>query len=145
MRENMGLYRGKRIDNGEWAHGFYAQCDEKYDNGCEGHMYREGVATIHYIIDRKGNSVMVDSKTVGQYTGMNDKNGVGIFENDIVNIQYFCNEYHEETRMVMLDGVHGFSPLNWESYCDNCDETTHICEIEIINNIHDNPELLGGE
>lgn len=81
--------------------------------------------------------VEVDPSTVGQYTGLKDKNGTEIYEGDIVQNIYgdiFTVEYYGE---------------HWYGYVltasDGCvGHFYEYDEYEIISNIHDNPELLGG-
>lgn len=123
------LFRGKRIDNGEWVEGYYVKINDV-----------SVIITEHYVeyFDRisgktsNSGQYIVDRSTVGQYTGLTDKNGKKIFEGDIVK--------HLSDNMVYLieyDNRFGMyvSKRKNSSYsgCIRC---------EIISNIHDNPELL---
>ena len=117
------LFRGKRCDNGEW---FYGDVRHDYDG------------TPKCISDYCGANP-VDPATVGQYTGMKDKNDERIFEGDILRI--VLTDGHEDGPIVWSDidaRYHFESP-------DGC--SYGICEwndLEVIGNIHDNPELLNG-
>ena len=66
------IFRGKRIDNGEWVEGSYCHAEKLDRSGDE-----------HFIIEysANGSSHRVDPDTVGQYAGLKDKNGKRIFEN----------------------------------------------------------------
>lgn len=134
------LFRGKRKDNGEWI---------------EGHLiwYEDGRARINpshtdVFCYEKDESIIqiiaheVIPSTVGQYTGLTDKNGTKIFEGDILQYINQDNEAHcitvvfEECAFLIEDcGV------------TNCDLLpSYAClGFEVVGNIHDNPELLKGE
>ena len=125
------LFRGKRIDNGEWIYGDYCAVCFNPRIG-----YEDKSGTIH--------RVPVNSDTIGQYTGLLDINGKRIYEGDIIEDRkkYTSNdegifrryEVKYSTKQarfiaVLSNGV--FNPAAFQ----NC---------EIIGNIHDNPELIGG-
>ena len=136
------LFRGKRIDNGEWVKGYYSyETDE-----CS--------FELHLISDNKSVVTEVVPETVGQYTGMKDKNGKKIFEGDIVRLTDEHNEM-EWTAVVVFGNPNGDYNWGWqlnaiEEFDGNKDillwvdmeESGAYCEI--IGNIHDNPELLKG-
>ena len=111
------LFRGKRIDNGEWVYGNLIQ--ERYIVGDIVDWEKEYFNTEWW--------ALVIPKTVGQYTGLEDANGKKIFEGDIVK---------------SYAGIFA-SPVEWnESYCGFypfCTKNTsfHVAECEVIGNIHD--------
>ena len=132
------LFRGKRVDNGEWIQGDIVQFP---------------VHGVVRIVEQEPSykDAEVDSDTVGQYTGLTDKNGKKIFEGDIIHLEYsqvfFGGEYFGEyTAEVsykegcfITDGINNGDEI--ETPLSGFDND----ELEIIGNIHDNPELLGGE
>ena len=123
------LFRGKQIDNGEWVEGYFVN-----------------LWLMHYqkhqpiITDNNAVSYDVDPSTVGQYTGLTDKNGKKIFEGDVVAIERGWNEtvkYH-----VFFDPqICGFigDSINYIGFTTFEDDGINM---EVIGNIHDNPELL---
>lgn len=130
------LFRGKH--DGEWIEGFYKA--EGYDT------YRGCIDRTPYI-QQLGKCVSwaVDPSTVGQYTGLTDKNGTRIFEGDIIRYCPFKCEEQEETGFVeWVKNNAGFIIRLMDGAVDDLYFGT-AKKCKIIGNVHDNPELLKGE
>lgn len=132
------LFRGKRINNGEWAEGYL------YKRNRLGTGYTQYGIQIQETSTSRPWSVTVDPETVGQYTGLKDKNGKKIFADDIVksNIALWGKDKYvvsfEETRG-------GWYPFACGDGCGCCEEETIGTEhVTVIGKIHDNPELAEG-
>lgn len=136
------LFRGKRVDNGEWVEGYYS-C-RPFISGYE-HVitnYRElkrhkGISSIEYQM----NYNEVIPKTVGQYTGLCDKNGKKIFEGDILRERY-GEHMHEDFCMEYVKSSAGFHAIYIPTR--QIKFSFYYGAGEVIGNIHDNPELLKG-
>lgn len=130
MNETRGLWRGKRIDDGEWVSGDMSRLISK---------------NRYYIEDNQEDWVCeVDPSTLGECTGLRDKNGKLIFEGDILRLVYDGTE-HIYVVIWDIDEL-GFKATNGQENYGKEFEYLGCCEeIESIGNIHDNPELLKGE
>ncbi len=147
MREHMGLFRGKRTDNGEWVEGslYIATLDNA---GTISKHFR--IQDITYGNDENGFPAYmsgideeVDPDTVGECSGLTDRNGKLIFEGDIVRFTRYDALgwrrdrvgqvlHHQDTASFYVLATTG-DGWGWPQ----------IESIEVIGNIHDNPELEG--
>ena len=126
-------FRGKRKDTGEWVSGGILH-------------YGEGAGEHSYIIPGCifPEFIEVHPDTVGQYTGLKDRNGVKIFEGDVVRYVLHDDNPPDLT---------GLGAVEWQNERNRFDLHKHdfvgsalACldddELEVIGNIYDNPELL---
>ena len=130
------LFRGKRADNGEWV-----ESGNVFLDGKKKHIYIPNPDT-----DMRAKAylcVEVIPETIGQYTGLTDKNGKRIFEGDI------CQ--YKKTGRTVLVAWHGtMAGFVWNKKEDSSlydfGELFRVHDkYEVIGNIHDNPELLKGD
>lgn len=133
------LFRGKLTDNCEWAYGVPTK-----DNHGEMVMVESTFECEEYNC-RGANCLYVDENTVGQYIGLTDKNGKKIFEGDIVKYKNTlpCFECLTETlnKPCKIAYINSQFVMMWKNFYRNF-ERVYDDEIEVIGNIHDNPELL---
>lgn len=143
------LFRGKKVDNGEWVHGKgLQQCKDELGNEIvaiftdivksEKYIKKEGRYTLYYM--------PVKAETLGQYTGLKDKNGKKIFEGDIVHIKsdgYDFSEFGVDFHRIVsfYNGAICLSAGDWLHV--PIGEYIHGLEDwDIVGNITDNSELL---
>lgn len=143
------LFRGKQIDSGEWVEGYYVPMGE-----------------YHYILTGRLELVpylgfehfLVNPETIGRFSGLTDRNGVKIFEGDIIRWHdnaelsvsgqiaevcygeyidadsHFDDVYSLGFYFKLFDEDKTCATINWLNECKN--------DFDIIGNIYDNPELL---
>lgn len=153
------LFKAKRIDNGEWVEGYYIR-DQYHIGGKDIIFYRKDSDRFTVYTN------IIDIETLCQFTGLCDKNGKKIWENDIL----MCHGNPKDLAKVLFgefgvrnietgsivdkvvgwhyevvptDAISRCEPFCWpmpltEYYIDRC-------EMEVVGNIFDNPELLQEE
>lgn len=134
-------FRGKRVDNGEWVYGKLL----------ESNFNKHIITMVNTINGEKICSIMayvVIPETVGQYTGLKDKNGKEVYIGDIVRClevsntrtdEYISEIFEEECEVLVHDSRTSDTPLVIFFPHPN---QIPLTEIEVLGNIYENPELL---
>lgn len=124
------LFKAKRKDDGEWVFGGLSYC-EKTNAYFITNMGKDHISYIGFHQE-------VDSNTICQCTGLKDKNGKLVWENDIVS---YCDCTKEDYVIAWEQNKACFEYQEYSCSMMNFDELSG-CEVEVIGNIFDNPELL---
>ena len=157
------LFRAKQIDDGEWVEGYYA-------------MMGKGNLIRHYIVQNCAltglfedpednmyfNDVEIDPETLCQYTGLKDKDGNWIWENDILSCEHekYSDDNPLEVYPLMPDPIkykrnyavefintgsnYGYRLRNKSIHFMLTGNVVYNHNIKVIGNIFDNPDLLKG-
>lgn len=151
--ENRYLFRAKRIDNGEWIVG------NRIDDGVTGQVFIHAAGNTVNESDKVGEdgclrfvAFEVDPSTICQCTGLKDKNGKLIWENDIVK-DLFSDTYapirygsyqncFDSTKTEHIGFYVDWSGKYNKNYRKDLGYWIHMVDAEIIGNAIDNPELL---
>jgi len=114
-------FRGKRIDNGEWVCGYLVPYSGKDYETKERWCICDGILSVHE----------VDSATVGQFTGLKDKNGKEIYEGDVVRLfgGEYCQGYYEHDQTIVVKSAYDIVAM---------EESENV---QLLGNVWDNPEL----
>ena len=136
------LFRGKRIDNGKWVEG-----EMLHDMQDRPYIYWKTPKELPIVFS---NHAIVRPETVGQFTGLTDKNGKKIFEGDIVRGRHWTsynNKNPEDFHSWRVDwseksGLITFADSPTTKARLSIHDFADFGEVEVIGNIHDNPELL---
>ena len=130
-------FRGKYLDDtSEWLYGNY--------------VFLEKDIFQHKIADKFGILLDIDINTVGQYTGLKDKNGKEIYEGDIVKVKLYIGEeekyyigkveYCGSTFIVDVNNNSEYHVYDLDGF--GVDSENNLEDCEVIGNVWDNPELL---
>ena len=137
------IFRGKRTDCGEWVEGDLLHYESGEMAICKGFSKYGYEATE--IIGR----YKVIPETVGQYTGLTDKNGKRIFEGDILKSTIKFIDCNDEGYSILHHDIEDIGIVEWRKHgvmiahkSGTWARCFYGCENYVIGNIHDNPELL---
>jgi len=152
------LFRGKRVDNGEWVEGNLLKIE---------HANNSAFYIIPFITNGRitQDKLMLNfispcyeiiPETVGQYTGMSDKNKARIFKGDILKVievtgdkleEYVTDVTWDACAFMVKSNVDYYDTFlgAWEAWSDTSLNMYPLIELEVIGNIYDNPELLEDE
>lgn len=139
-------FKGKHLTDGRWIHGDLIHADK----GLVNIWTNDAFGNNSEDVDEYGEEVRVDPCTVGQYTGLHDKNGKEIYEDDIVKAPLLDPIFGD-----VLSDAFDSAPVSFHNgaFVVEYYKGMHKIylqdlydKVEVIGNIHDNPELLeGGE
>ena len=125
------LFRGKRLDNGDWVYGYYVHIGPV---SCQRAYIIPEYASSLYVNE-------VDPSTVGQYTGLKDKNGKRIFDGDIAKVLQGKDKdiayvgFENGAFMLYPKTGNIYERTLWEYWYNDWD-------VEVMGNITEDPELL---
>ena len=137
------LFRGKRLQGGEWVEGYFFKSDinkKERESGKATIIFTPDCDTF-IMVPECHNSFMVVSDTVGQYTGLKDKNGKRIFEGDVAKVLQGKDKgiayvgFENGAFMLYPKTGNIYERTLWSYWYNDWD-------VEVIGNIYDNPELL---
>nr|DAZ59057.1 MAG TPA: YopX protein [Caudoviricetes sp.] len=146
------LFKAKRKDNGKWVEGYYYKMSET--TYCFKEDYeRKPVSEHHYILQERMTDwglpnqivqIEIDSETLCQFTGLCDKNGKKIWENDIL-MAHLDESYPEDATYETVE----WNAAGWVTHETDSTDRQYLDEFDLehyeaIGNIFDNPELAQG-
>ena len=134
-------FRGKTLKTNQWVYGMPVETEKRcWLVSSPGTSFADGDLMLYYI--------EVDPETVGQWTGLQDKNGVDIYEGDVIDIGIVPRK----PRIGIVEWIKPycsfllhqqdptFEDEFWGLYCSSTDNSSTA--YRILGNIHDNPELV---
>lgn len=146
--ERIVKFRGKRIDTGEWVYGSYhphkevmlcIASKEQVESNLKALIIQDGMSDWNLTVPINTHEVI--PKSVGEFTGLKDKNGKEIYEGDIC--QYYDKKYYIIEWALNIGGMWLLSTIKYDNGPHGMGfEETEQYELEVIGNIFENPELL---
>ena len=152
------LFRGKRLVDDNWVEGYYVKASDMFNDDQYDIIVRVDV-TVCLDIDKFDGYRPVRPETVGQFTGLTDRNGKKIFEGDIIHVCTEAYDWLDEDDWTIKSGVvkfrNGCFVIDGAYTSDDYNDISHFYDLvtthdeyddeiifDVIGNIHDNPELL---
>src|SRR5690554_3702950 len=126
------LFRGIVLENNKW-NGKWIYGDLIHNVDCK--KIREQEIEINHI----AKSFIIDENTLGQFTGLLDKNGNKIFDGDIVKTKYI-----DELGYVIYNDENTSFEICFKNHSETLGLLNYSYELEIVGNIHDNKEFYNG-
>lgn len=139
------LFRAKSKNNGTWVEGYYAMMGV---NSLIRHYIVQNCAVTNLFENPEDNmcfnDVEIDPETLCQFIGLKDKNGKRIWENDIVSA-WSEGKYATGRVKQRFDGLYIIYPVyQHDEFWGLCPDKNRETNVEVIGNVFDNPELIGG-
>ena len=141
-------FRGKSKNNNEWCYGTYIFTDDNKNDPFRRKPFKESHKIVFWCSGDWNIGGWVDEEvipeTIGQYTGLKDKNGKEIYEGDIIgchnpNIKHLI--FYNEKQGRFMAALNGDIENDYINVC-GLDDSRWNASKEVIGNIHDNPELI---
>lgn len=137
--EDRYLFKAKELDDGEWVQGYYVKGLDAFENCEEAHIIFEP-NTMFYSSGETDGWYKVDPSTICQCTGLRDKNGNLIWENDIVKGKYYDGgKAYEHMGQIEYD-CQSYKVVGINQYKGYHAELDNL--YETVGNIFDNPEFI---
>ena len=134
------LFKAKSLDNGEWVEGSYAYVEHLGEH----FILSSEKVDMGFDICFTTSQYRIDENTLCQYTGLTDKNGHAIWENDIIRHEDLTNGRYIFREQPMKNSYIKWNKFETRFERNDGGSLYYSKKVEVVGNIFDNPELLEG-